>query len=211
MSPNVRVDVFSGNETTDTPIQSMLANRPSTTWSGESAKGLPAGTYTAKVTQNDLSGRYGTREPHLHHRRRDDPETGYATSVRSDNPLAYWRLGETSGTTAADDRTAHPATYTGSPTLGGTGALIADSNKVPTLDGVDDRVDSPNTSGFFDPGTGNFSVEAWAKTTVNGDEVIATKGTALAAGRHRRFGQRRQGTVRLRQRCRHRLQHRTRR
>ncbi|HEX5923488.1 MAG TPA: hypothetical protein VFY45_06625, partial [Baekduia sp.] len=79
-----------------------------------------------------------------------DDETSYATSVRSDTPLAYWRLGESSGTTAADDLTAHPATYTGSPTLGGTGALIADSNKAPTLDGVDDRADAPNTSGFFD-------------------------------------------------------------
>lgn len=30
---------------------------------------------------------------------------------------------------------------------------------------------------LFDPGTGDFTVEAWAKTTVNGNQVIATKGT----------------------------------
>jgi RHS repeat-associated protein len=177
MSPNLRVDVFSGNEITSTPIQSLLANRPASTWSSESVKGLPAGTYTAKVTENDLTGRYGTASRTFTIAGATDPETGYATSVRSDNPRAYWRMGETSGTTAADDLTAHPGTYTGSPTLGSTGALATDTNKAPMLDGVNDRVDAPNTSGFFDPGTGNFSVESWVKTTVNGNEVIATKGT----------------------------------
>ncbi|HEX5923489.1 MAG TPA: LamG-like jellyroll fold domain-containing protein [Baekduia sp.] len=176
-SPNVRVDVFSGTDTSGSPIQSLLS-RPTVSYSAESAKGLPAGTYTAKVTENDPSGRYATTAPRTFSiAGATDPETGYATSVRSDTPLAYWRLGESSGTTAADDLTAHPATYTGSPTLGGTGALIADSNKAPTLDGVDDRADAPNTSGFFDPGTGNFSVEAWVKTTANGNEIIANKGT----------------------------------
>jgi RHS repeat-associated protein len=177
--PNVRVDVFNGTSTAGSPIQSLLS-KPTVSWSAESAKGLPAGTYTAKVTENDASGRYATAGPRTFSiAGAADPETSYATSVRSDTPLAYWRLGESSGTTtAADDLTAHPATYTGNPTLGSTGALIADTNKAPTLDGVDDRADAPNTAGFFDPGTGNFSVEAWIKTTANGNEIIANKGTA---------------------------------
>jgi RHS repeat-associated protein len=178
MSPSLRVDVFNGTDLTANPVQSLLASRPLTSWSGESAKGLPAGTYTAKVTQNDLSGRFGAATGTFTIAGAGDPETGYATSVRSDNPLAYWRLGETSGATAADDRTAHPATYTGSPTLGGTGALSADSDKAPTFDGINDRLDAPNTAGFFDPGTADFTVEAWVKTTVNGNQVIAAKGTA---------------------------------
>lgn len=178
MSPSLRVDVFSGSDITGNPVQSLLASRPTMTWTGESAKGLPAGTYTAKVTQNDLSGRYGTATRTFTIAGATDPETGYAPSVRSDSPLAYWRLGETSGTTAADDRTAHPATYAGSPALGGAGALVADSDKAPTLDGVNDRADALNAAGFFDPGTGDFSVEAWEKTTANGNEVIAAKGTA---------------------------------
>ncbi len=177
-TPSARVDVFNGTSATGSPIQSLLS-KPSMSWSAESAKGLPAGTYTAKVTETDPAGRWATSPPRTFSiAGATDPETSYATGVRSDNPLAYWRLGESSGTTAADDLTAHPATYTGSPTLGSTGALNADTNKAPTLDGVNDRVDAPNTAGYFDPGTGNFSVEAWIKTTANGNEVIATKGTA---------------------------------
>jgi RHS repeat-associated protein len=171
-----RVDVFSGTDLSAAPVQSLLAPT-SPSWSGESVKGLPAGSYTAKVTQNDSSGRPGTATRSFSIAGATDPETGYAASVRSDNPRAYWRLGESSGTTAADDRSGHPATYAGGPTLGATGALSADSDKAPTFDGVDDHADAPNTAGFFDPGTGDFSAEAWIKTSVNGNQVIAGKST----------------------------------
>src|SRR3954452_22739808 len=49
---------------------------------------------------------------------------GYAAEVTSDAPVSYWRLGETSGTAAADQRAANPGTYVGSPTLG-SGSLLA--------------------------------------------------------------------------------------
>jgi RHS repeat-associated protein len=175
MAANTRIDVFNASDLT-TPVQSLLAPGNSS-WSGESVKGLPAGSYTAKVTQNDQAGRYNTATRSFSITTPTDPETGYATSVRSDNPRAYWRLGETSGTTAADDHTGHPATYTGSPTLGATGALSNDNDKAPGFDGVDDHADAPNTAGFFDPATGDFSIEAWIKTTTNNNQVIAGKGT----------------------------------
>jgi hypothetical protein len=104
MAANTRIDVFNTSDLA-TPVQSLLAPG-NVTWTGESVKGLPTGSYTAKVTQNDLAGRYNTATRSFSITAPTDPEAGYATSVRSDNPLAYWRLGETSGTTAADDRTA---------------------------------------------------------------------------------------------------------
>src|SRR6266508_4078199 len=48
----------------------------------------------------------------------------YRTQVLADEPLAYWRLGESSGTSAADaSGNANTGTYAGSPALGATGAL----------------------------------------------------------------------------------------
>ncbi|HTU39967.1 MAG TPA: LamG-like jellyroll fold domain-containing protein [Acidimicrobiales bacterium] len=178
MADDLRVDVFSGSDGSGTPVQSLLAPRSGGSWNAESAKGLPNGTYTAKVTQSDSSGSYGSATRTFTISGATDPETGYATSVRSDEPAGYWRLGEASGTTAADDRTpAHPGTYSGGPTLGSNGALSMDGDTAPTFDGTDDRVDIPNTAGFWDPGVADFSVEAWVKTSANGDEVIAGKGT----------------------------------
>ena len=115
-----------------------------------------------------------------------DPETSYATSVRSDNPLAYWRLGETSGTTAADDLTAHPATYGGSPTLGGTGALVADTNKAPTLDGVNDRVDAPNTVGLLRSRHRQLQHRGLGQDHRQRQQDHRQQGHHLAAGGHQR-------------------------
>jgi RHS repeat-associated protein len=175
---DLRVDLFSGTDTTQPAVQSLTAARGGTSWNTESAKGLPAGTYTAKVTQSDASGSFASAQRTFRIAGATDPETGYATSVRADDPAAYWRLGEASGTTAGDDRTSHPGTYAGSPALGGGGALSTDDDRAPSFDGADDRVDVPASSGFWDPGTADFSIEAWVKTTANGGEVVASKGSS---------------------------------
>lgn len=53
----------------------------------------------------------------------------YATTVLADQPLAYWRLGESSGTTMSDSSGySHNGTYVGSPTLGSTGLISGDPN-----------------------------------------------------------------------------------
>jgi hypothetical protein len=53
------------------------------------------------------------------------PSTAYADAVLADSPIGYWRLGESSGTTAADaSGGGHPGTYNGgNVTLGVTGAV----------------------------------------------------------------------------------------
>src|SRR6266849_10213854 len=52
---------------------------------------------------------------------------GYAQVVLADAPVAYWRLGETTGATAVDSAGTNPATVFGGVTLGQAGAL-ADGN-----------------------------------------------------------------------------------
>lgn len=81
----------------------------------------------------------------------------------ADNPAAYWRLGEASGTSAADETTnANTATYHNSPTLGVAGAL-ADGNPAVSLDGNDDHASAPNTS-TLNHGSA-LTLEAWVKPT----------------------------------------------
>jgi|GEM_PF-2633572 len=53
---------------------------------------------------------------------------GYAQAVNAMDPLAYWRCGETSGTTLADQTGAHNATLYGNYALGHAGALSTDTN-----------------------------------------------------------------------------------
>lgn len=50
----------------------------------------------------------------------------YRAAVAADSPVAWWRLDETTGTTAADSTGTNTGTYTGSPTLGSTGLAVAD-------------------------------------------------------------------------------------
>ena len=47
----------------------------------------------------------------------------YGDAVLADNPVGYWRLDETTGTTAADSKGTRPGTYANGVTLGQAGAL----------------------------------------------------------------------------------------
>jgi subtilisin family serine protease len=89
----------------------------------------------------------------------------YAAAVLADSPIAYWRLGEASGTTAMDvTGTGHNATYRNSPILGVPGLIDADPDTAVSFDGTDDRVGVPdatdiNTGGPYPTRT----VELWFK------------------------------------------------
>ena len=88
--------------------------------------------------------------------------TGYAAAVTTDGPVSYWRLGETSGTAAADQRAANPGTYLGTPALGAASLLNTDTtNKSVRFDGVNDavRVADANSLDF----TNRITLEAWIK------------------------------------------------
>lgn len=85
----------------------------------------------------------------------------YASTILADKPLAYLRLDETSGTTAADNTgNGNTGTYTGSVTLGAAGAIAScPGDTAATLDGITGWIDLGNKFGFL--GTLPFSLEIW--------------------------------------------------
>jgi hypothetical protein len=97
----------------------------------------------------------------------------YASEVLADSPLLWWRLGDASGTTAADSSgNGRNGTYSGGPTLGGASLLTSDpSNTAVTFDGVDDRVTIADTTDLT-----SFTVEAWIKTSTNGTIIARRDG-----------------------------------
>jgi hypothetical protein len=82
--------------------------------------------------------------------------------VLADNPLGYWRLGESSGTTAVDGVRGRHGTYAGAPTLGAAGALNGDADTSVTFNGSSQYVSVPYDSAL---NPAQFTVEAWAKPT----------------------------------------------
>jgi YD repeat-containing protein len=87
----------------------------------------------------------------------------YAQAVRTTAGLrAYWRLGETTGTTANDETTNNlDGVYENSPTLGITGLLTGDSNRaVDFTRSSSERVTVADNT-LLDPT--NISLEAWVR------------------------------------------------
>jgi hypothetical protein len=82
----------------------------------------------------------------------------YRTEVLRDNPVAYWRLGESSGTTAADETGTYPGTYVGSPTLGVTGAVAG--NTAVLFNGTSQYVQRDITISNYP-----VTLECWVKLT----------------------------------------------
>jgi hypothetical protein len=73
----------------------------------------------------------------------DPVGAAYIDEVLDDGPRGYWRLGETSGTTAFDAATSDGAqngTYESGVTLGVAGALRNDSDTAAAFDGTIDEV-----------------------------------------------------------------------
>src|SRR5262249_49076075 len=60
----------------------------------------------------------------------------YATEVIADRPIAWWRLGESSGLLAADARCSQDAYYEGGPALAEPGLLAHSSDTAVRFDGM---------------------------------------------------------------------------
>jgi RHS repeat-associated protein len=86
---------------------------------------------------------------------------GYSSTILADSPTAYWRLGESSGTSAAD-ATSHgnTGTYSGGFTLAQPGALFGDGDTAVKLDGTSGYVTVPNSAGLQ---SNQVSIELWIK------------------------------------------------
>lgn len=93
------------------------------------------------------------------------PPAGYAAAVTADAPVSHWRLGETSGTAAADQRGANPGSYLGLPTLGAASLLTTDgADKAVGFDGVNDAVRIPDSNSL--DLTNRITLEAWIRPNV---------------------------------------------
>ena len=101
--------------------------------------------------------------------------SSYRATVIADGPTAYWRLGETSGTTAADQQASSPGTYKGSYTLGQAGALSGDTDKSINVGPGTGYVTVPD-SAKVDFGDGPFTIEFWAKRAGTGSGYVINKG-----------------------------------
>jgi hypothetical protein len=98
--------------------------------------------------------------------------------VLADGPLAYWRLGEASGTTAADSSgNGHAGTYMGGFTLGVPAALVGDTDTAARFNGSNGMVQVPDSAPLRL--NGSWSIEFWAKQVsyMNTYPGILGKGT----------------------------------
>ena len=88
----------------------------------------------------------------------------YRDEVLTDAPLGYWRLGESSGTTAADaSGNARPGAYVNTPTLGSPGLLTGEANTSVTFDGITEHVSIPEAPVWNL--TGDLTIEALINVT----------------------------------------------
>ncbi|MFD7320817.1 LamG-like jellyroll fold domain-containing protein [Streptomyces sp. NPDC059875] len=92
----------------------------------------------------------------------------YRTTVLDADPFAYWRLGETSGTVAADAVDTNQGQYNGTyrnVTLGSTSVLAGSTQKTATFNGTTSYVEMPSAPGATPSYT---TVSLWFKTTTAG-------------------------------------------
>jgi hypothetical protein len=69
------------------------------------------------------------------------PPSSYRDAVLATPGLvSYWRLGESSGTAAGDERGVNLGSYLGGPALGQPGAIAGDSNTAVRFDGTNDEM-----------------------------------------------------------------------
>lgn len=88
------------------------------------------------------------------------PPAGYATFAMRDHPTAFWRLSDTSGTTAVDSAGFNDATYSGGFTLGAP-AFHGETGTAVSLNGSSGRAIAPLNS-VLNP-AGPFSCEFWCQ------------------------------------------------
>jgi hypothetical protein len=105
----------------------------------------------------------------------------YGESVLADGPVAYWRLGERSGSRYAADASGNGrrGNYKNGVRLGVTGAVAGDT--AAGFDGVDDKVTVNDHARLRL--NGSFSVEFWAQLTRSGNTwpAILSKGASSSA------------------------------
>ena len=102
------------------------------------------------------------------------PTTGpitYSDEVTAGNPIAYYELGETSGTTAVDSVGNHDGTYTNGVSLGADG--IVSGSTAASFDGSNDFVEIPHSDDML---LDNGTVTMWFKADdLDGTDALFSK------------------------------------
>ena len=103
----------------------------------------------------------------------------YAQEVLRDSPVAYWRLGEASGTTAVDEAGSNDGTYSGV-TLGAAGLLAGDTNTAAEFNNSTDYIEVADHADFE---VSTFTFECWVKhdAPTTGDLFIIADKTGTAS------------------------------
>jgi RHS repeat-associated protein len=111
----------------------------------------------------------------------------YRTDVLSSNPVGYWRLGETAGTTAADSSGYARNGTASSVTWGAATPVSSDSNKAATFSGAAGSnivlpSTLPNADALDFSSTNKFTLEAWvnAPATQTANAAVIARGYAFA-------------------------------
>jgi hypothetical protein len=89
------------------------------------------------------------------------PTSAYGRAVAADRPIGWWRLGDTTGTTALDQMAANNGAYAGGATLGQPALVAAETNKAVAFNGTTGTVRVPAAAAFNL--TRSISLEAWIK------------------------------------------------
>jgi large repetitive protein len=171
---SVRVKLYRGSSPTGVPIQIVSTSTQNDgTWAVVSSAALVSGTYTVQADQSDAAGNNRLSNANTF------MITSYRDAVMSDGPVAYWRLGEASGTRASDETGNNAGTYNGGVTLGQPGAIQGDTNTGVRLNGSTGYISVPNSPSLQ---TGdNLSLEIWVKRNSLGtDQRLFHKGTGSA-------------------------------
>lgn len=91
---------------------------------------------------------------------------GYAQFTEDLQPFAWWRLGESTGTVAADVLRANNGTYQNTPTLGATGAINGDTDTAVTFASAStEYILTPPMFGWMSKAGRGITIEAWVKST----------------------------------------------
>jgi hypothetical protein len=132
---------------------------------------------TALMADEHANGNVGAVYPFT----RTGAPCNYPTMVQQPGGLlGYWRLGESSGTTAMDATGQHNGTYTGGATLGAPGAILGDPDTSVSLDGSAGRIALPALGGSSD-----WTIQGWTDLTntaalnQNGDNALYASPTGV--------------------------------
>lgn len=110
------------------------------------------------------------------------PASSYASVVEAEpGLLGYWRLGDSSGSTATEVRGRFTGSYQNGPSLGSSGAMAGDPDTSVAFDGTNQRVTVPTL-----PSAGDFSIEGWTYLTsssVNNNTVFGDAATVRLLAR----------------------------